>query len=105
MTKQHSSTHLNDLIANPFSTKEATDSTKTPAKQDNSPVLSKKTYDNLSKDNQHHAQEIAQKLTNTDYESVMHYGAAAQEKNWRVLPCSSKTCSNARNRTHRRNLK
>lgn len=42
MTKQHSSTHLNDLIANPFSTKEATDSTKTPAKQDNSPVLSKK---------------------------------------------------------------
>ena len=47
MTKQHSSTHLNDLIANPFSTKEATDSTKTPAKQDNSPVLSKKTYDNL----------------------------------------------------------
>lgn len=80
MTKQHSSTHLNDLIANPFSTKEATDATKTPAKQDNSPVLSKKTYDNLSKDNQHHAQEIAQKLTNTDYESVMHYGAAAQEK-------------------------
>lgn len=84
MTDQHPSTDLNDLIANPFKTPSDDESTHTSTSTENENELtqsvSKKAYDNLSEDNQQHAQEIAKKLTNTDLESVMHYGSAAQEK-------------------------
>lgn len=75
------SSDLDDLLADPFEKLDSSSAEQSTVPQDsNDEEQTKRTYESLPEESKKQADQLAEKIDDTDIDSVLNYGAAAQQK-------------------------